>query len=193
MATDEGPERLKVFTIGHSNYPIEDFLQLLDKHNIDVLVDVRSAPYSKYSPQFNKESLKLSVANAGRKYLFLGRELGGKPKDADFYDEVGYTLYWKIAESPMFAQGIERLKKGVASYTVALMCGEEDPTHCHRRLLVSRVLRDQNIEVIHIRRDGVLQSDEDMDLANEETSQLSLFNDQITDRPWRSSNPRKLS
>src|SRR5438552_15968644 len=95
-----------VFTIGHSNHRIEDFLELLRRFDIDVVADVRSAPFSKFSPHFNQSNVMLAVKDAGRKYVFLGRELGGKPKDSAFYDDDGHVQYWKLAESAAFQQGI---------------------------------------------------------------------------------------
>jgi len=180
----------RIFTIGHSNHPIEDFLQLLSQNNIEVLVDIRSSPFSKFSPHFNQDELKYSVKDAGRKYLFLGRELGGKPKDPAFYDEEGYVLYWKIAGSPPFEHGIERLQSGIASYTVALLCGEEDPSHCHRRLLVGQVLLSSGVELLHIRGNGLIQSELDLELENAlPEEQMSIFAQISKDRAWRSTQP----
>jgi uncharacterized protein (DUF488 family) len=180
----------KVFTVGHSNHPIDEFLHLLATHNIDVVVDVRSSPYSKFSPHYNQENLRLAVKNAGRKYLFLGRELGGMPKDPDLYDQEGYVLYWKIAESDLFEEGIERLQIGIASYTVALMCGEEDPSNCHRRRLVGRVLQGAGFEVLHIRGNGSVQTESELELANgTSTKQMTLFAGTNEEEPWRSVQP----
>jgi uncharacterized protein (DUF488 family) len=180
-------ERLQVFTIGHSNHSIETFLHLLAEHRIDVLIDARSSPYSKYSPQFNHENLKLAVSNADRKYYFLGRDLGGKPKDASFYDANGHVLYWKLAASPQFEEAIQKVLKGIASYQVALMCGEEDPSNCHRRLLIARVLLDRGIEVLHIRGDSSIQTEADLDEANGTAQQqMSLFQETNEDERWKS-------
>lgn len=177
----------RIFTVGHSNHAIEDFLQLLAHHYIEVLVDIRSLPFSRFSPQFNQERLKYAVKSARRKYLFLGQELGGKPKDESFYDEEGYVLYWKIAESFLFQQGIERLRKGIASYTVALLCGEEDPSYCHRRLLVGRVLSTLGVEVLHIRGNGLVQTELELEHATRaSTKQMTLFPDPDEEKPWRS-------
>lgn len=179
-----------IFTVGHSNHPIEDFLSLLGKHNIEVVVDVRSAPYSKYSTHFNQENLKAALTDAGRKYLYLGAELGGMPKNAAFYDEEGYVLYWKIAASPLFEQGIERLRKGIETYNVALLCGEENPSHCHRRLLVGKVLSNAGVEVLHIRGDGTVQSEQEFDAANSASErQLTLFPETDAPEIWRSTEP----
>lgn len=177
----------RVFTVGHSNHTIENFLQLLAHQHIGVLVDTRSLPFSKFSPQFNQENLKGAVKSAGRKYLFLGRELGGKPKDESFYDEEGYVLYWKIAESLLFQQGIERLRKGIASYTVALLCSEEDPLHCHRRLLIGRVLSTLGVELLHIRGNGLVQTELELELTKRpSTEQMTILFGPKEEKPWRS-------
>jgi uncharacterized protein (DUF488 family) len=181
---------LRVYTIGHSNVTFADLLAKLQKFNIEVVVDVRSAPYSKFNPQFNHENLKLSVKDTGTlKYLYLGRELGGVPKDESFYDEFGHTLYWKIAETEGFKSGIQRLLNGISQYRVALMCGEENPTSCHRRLLLSRVLRENGVEVLHIRGNGFAQTEEELDEENGVANkQMSLFG-QREEPEWKSPNP----
>ncbi len=180
-------QKSSVFTIGHSNQPIEDFMDLISKYAIDVLVDTRSSPFSKFSPQFNQDSLKYAVKNAGKMYLFLGRELGGKPKESEYYDNEGYVLYWKIAESKLFQEGIERLKNGVALYTVALLCSEENPLHCHRRLLIGRVLRNSGIEVNHIRAKGLLQTEAELEfLAGTSTKQMTFLGESQEDEQWKS-------
>lgn len=177
----------KIFTIGHSNHPIEVFLALLSKYDIDVLVDTRSSPFSKFSPQFNQDALKHSVKTAGRKFLFLGSELGGKPKASVYYDEEGFVLYWKIAESKPFQEGIERLKKGIAQYTVALLCSEENPVHCHRRLLVGRVLQNSGIELSHIRGNGLLQTEAELELlTGTSAKQMTFFREAEEDEQWKS-------
>ena len=188
MATQSGSDSTgKVFTIGHSNHPTADFLELLAKHRIDVLVDIRSSPFSKFAPHFNKDNLNCAVTDAGRNYLFLGRELGGKPKESTYYDEERRVLYWKLAESPLFEQGIERLRYEIASHTVALLCSEENPWHCHRRLLVGRVLLKAGVGVFHIRGNGTLQTESELELANKEsTEQMSIFPAASEDEPWRS-------
>ena len=178
----------KIYTVGHSNHSTKRFLDLLAEHGIDVLVDVRSAPYTKYSVHFNREFLERSIKTAGLKYLFFGNELGGMPKNSAFYDEDGYVLYWKIAESKPFIETIERLKKGVSLYTVALMCGEENPTHCHRRLLIGRVLEESGIEVLHIRANGSIESEKDIAEKDEPKAvQMTFFSEPVEETPWRSS------
>jgi uncharacterized protein (DUF488 family) len=176
-----------VYTIGHSNHSMEVFVGLLRQHAIDVLADVRSSPYSKYSPQFNADVLKVAVRNAGMSYVFLGAELGGRPTAAQFYDGEGHVLYWKIAETPGFRDGIDRVMKGSHSHRIALMCGEEDPADCHRRLLITRVLEQRGVCVQHIRGDGRLLSERDLaaELArNKDHGQQLLF--EIGEPEWKS-------
>ncbi len=148
-----------VYTIGHSAHTYRELEGLLIGNGIDVVVDTRSAPYSRYAPQFDRELLQKSLAQTGIKYMFLGRELGGRPENPAYYDSRGRVLYGRMKSDPAFASGIERLERGMASFRVALLCGEEDPARCHRRLLVGRVLAERGHELLHIRADGRLQTD----------------------------------
>lgn len=155
-------EKGTVFTIGHSNHPPERFTGLLEEHYIEVVVDTRSRPYSRYAPHFNKRELQAALAERDIKYLFLGRELGGRPGGGEFYDGEGRVDYAKVAESQAFLEGISRLERGVADHRVALLCSEEDPAGCHRRLLVGRVLGERGVAVQHIRSDGRVQAEEEL-------------------------------
>lgn len=161
-----------IFSIGHSNQSIDKFLSLLRSHLIDVLVDVRSHPYSRYAPQYQKKPLSRELEASGFKYLFLGNELGGKPEDEAFYDAEGHVLYRELARSGPFLEGIRRLERGVRNYRVAIMCAEENPSNCHRRLLITPVLQEQGIRVIHIRGDGRLEPESDL---LEQEAQMTLF------------------
>jgi uncharacterized protein (DUF488 family) len=123
---------------------------------------VRSVPYSRYASQFNKSNIQKVLPANGIKYLFLGKELGGRPQDPRFYDSEGNVLYSKIAESPCFTEGIERLTRSIRKYQVAIMCSEENPDHCHRRLLIGEILTGKAIQVLHIRKNGTIQSGDDI-------------------------------
>jgi uncharacterized protein (DUF488 family) len=166
-----------LYTVGHSNQSMEHFVQLLSQYQIRVLVDVRSAPYSKYASQFDKHALQASLTALEVRYCYLGRELGGRPDSADFYDGVGNVLYDKLAESQIFLTGIAVLKNEVVQQTVAVMCSEEDPGKCHRHLLISRVLSRQEFTVLHIRGDGSLISETDLEAYEQSARQPSLFGD----------------
>jgi len=121
MNYNDSQEKLIMFTVGHSNHSLETFINLLKFHKIDVLVDIRSKPSSRFSPQFNKEGLKKAIQASGIKYLFLGKELDGRPQSSEFYDNHGFVLYSLLAESPLFLEGIDRLIKGIKTYHVAVM------------------------------------------------------------------------
>jgi len=177
-----------VYTIGHSSHSLEIFAALLAGHNIEVVVDTRSSPFSKFAPQFDRPALQRDLASAGVKYLFLGAELGGRPRGDDFYDDSGRVLYGKRTADAFFQEGMARLERGMAQYRVALMCGEEDPAHCHRRLLVGRVLVERGHELLHIRADGRLDSEADIARESKKdlvTTQPALFAELDEDQ-WKS-------
>ena len=183
----------KLFTIGHSNLSLEEFVGLLKKHEITALADVRSHPYSRYLPHFNLAALKSALPNAGISYVFLGRELGARPDNPDCYVE-GKAVYENIAATELFSQGIDRIVKGSQNYTIALMCAEKDPIDCHRTILVCNHLRQFDLDINHILRDGNLQSHQQLenrllDLYQLNPSQalqpvqLSLFDNPPTPSP----------
>ena len=180
-----------LYTIGHSNQTIEEFLALLAQRDIEALVDVRSAPYSRYVPHFNKRELQQAVQDAERHYVYLGNELGGRPDDPALLDDEGHARYDLIAKTDAFESGIARLKEGVARYRVAAMCSEEDPTDCHRRLLVGRVMRRDGYQVLHIRGDGEIMDDAHLDPTNFQPGLFGLEpSEQDTWRSTRSVLPR---
>ena len=182
MSVNTSEVEQRIFTIGHSNHPLEKFLGLLRAHSVEVLMDIRSHPYSRYAPHFNSRNLQAAVTGIGIQYLFLGKELGGRPKGEEFYDADGYVLYSRVAESPLFLEGISRLETGVQQYRVAIMCSEENPVGCHRRLLVGHVLTARGLAVYHLRSDGRVQTEaalaaEEMN-RNSGDDQLALFGSQ---------------
>jgi uncharacterized protein (DUF488 family) len=146
-----------IYTIGHSKHPIERFIALLRQHGIDALADVRSTPYSRFNPQFNKEKLQAALAVAGIRYVFLGEELGARSKDPSCYDEEGRVSYAKLAQTALFRSGIERLLTGMQQHRIAIMCAEREPLECHRTILVSRELENAGVPVTHILQDGSLE------------------------------------
>lgn len=189
---DGNNKPLTLFSIGHSNQTIEAFLALLQQHQIQVLVDVRSSPYSKYVPQFNGTPLAVAVRQAGIKYMFMGKELGGRPDGDEFYDADSHVLYNRVAEASFFLDAINRLKRGGRAYRVAIMCSEEDPTTCHRHLLIGRVLTGQGVNLLHIRGDGHIQTEAELTPPKEKetvSSQPSLWGEQLPEQEentWRS-------
>ncbi|MDE0174372.1 MAG: DUF488 domain-containing protein [Defluviicoccus sp.] len=152
-----------LFTIGHSNHALDAFLQLLRAHGVSAVADVRSVPYSRYCPHFSKDPLSRSLGDARMKYVFLGRELGGRSDDPSCY-ENGRIRYSRLSRRPEFRDGIERLKKGAGEHKIAVMCAEREPLECHRTILVAPALEEEGLSVAHIHADGRLEAhDEAMD------------------------------
>ncbi len=154
-----------LFTVGHSNHTEEHFVNLLLSNGIDVLADVRSQPFSKYTPHFNRDNLQEALRAKKIRYLFMGDQLGGRPPGDDFYDIEGHVLYHRVADADFFLKGLERIEQGIQTFRVAMMCSEEDPLVCHRHRLVARVLRTRGVPIQHIRQDGKLDSYEEVEPA----------------------------
>ena len=168
---------LTILTVGHSNHDVGHFCELLRSHGVTLLVDVRSQPYSRYAVQFNRDALEDSLQSSGIGYEFLGDRLGGRPPESHFYDEAGRVRYGAMAESERFREGIDRLVGLAGQSRIAIMCGEGDPTECHRRLLVGRVLQREGVRVIHILPDGSTKTEEELK-ASETGGQGSLFEEE---------------
>ena len=159
MNTVEQP----VLTIGHSNHVPEVFLNLLRMHGIQAVADVRSSPFSRFNPQFNKDVLERFLHRDGIHYAFFGRELGARSQDPACY-ENGRVQYARLAQTELFKAGLERVMESAVRYRLALMCAEKDPLECHRTLLVARALAERGWRVNHIHSDGHLETqDQAMD------------------------------
>lgn len=152
-----------VYTLGHSNAPPGYWVSLLKDWKIEVVVDIRSVPHSRNLPQANQENVRRAVESAGMRYLFLGDALGGRPKEASFYRVSGAVDYDAIAASGAFQGGLARLLNGVKQYRVCLLCSEEEPSQCHRALLVGKELAKHNVHVEHIRHNGKTETQEDVE------------------------------
>jgi uncharacterized protein (DUF488 family) len=169
----------RVYTIGHSNKPVEDLIERLARHGVVVVVDVRSKPYSSYNPQFNRDDVCESLRQTGRPYVFSGHSLGGMPDDPDLRTRDGKADYDKIRETPSYRKELAGLLRGVGLGLgpMALMCSEADPTMCHRRRLVGADLAEAGVEVVHILGDGSLQTEDEVRerLGENQPSVLDLF------------------
>lgn len=142
-----------IYSIGHSNLSFDGFLALLQNASIEAIADVRSAPYSRFNPQFNRETLKAGLKAAGIAYSHLGEELGGRPKERQYYCE-GVADYRRMRRAPAFETGLARLDAGARDYRIAIMCSEHNPLECHRCLLVGRALHDAGRAVVHLLHNG---------------------------------------
>lgn len=146
-----------ILTIGHSNHSLDGFLTLLSKHRVTAVADVRSAPYSRFRPHFNRKALEASLDARGIRYAFFGRELGGRPDDPACY-EGGRVDYERVAATRGFRDGIARVVDASSRYRIALMCAEKEPLDCHRTLLVARALDAAGAAVEHILADGAVET-----------------------------------
>ena len=144
-----------ILTIGHSRHPLERFIALLQEAQVTALTDVRSAPLSRFSPHFNRGALAASLAAQDIVYVFLGKELGGRPQQQSLFT-AGVADYEKMAASPEFRVGLARLTEAAERHRVAVMCSEADPLNCHRCLLVGRALAGGGIDVGHILASGAV-------------------------------------
>jgi uncharacterized protein (DUF488 family) len=159
-----------VYTIGHSDHTIEAFIALLRLHDIALLIDVRSQPYSRWATQFNRELLEHDLCEAGLRYEFRGDALGGRPADPSLYEPDGeHADYRKMEQVLVYQAGIDALLALALEERVVVMCSEGDYHHCHRHLLISQTLLERGARVIHIQPDGTTVA------GGSIPSQLSLF------------------
>ncbi|MBN1427376.1 MAG: DUF488 domain-containing protein [Anaerolineae bacterium] len=180
---------MKLFTIGHSAHSPEKFVRLLQDNGIMTVVDVRTAPVSRFHSQFNKDNLEYLLPQHGIRYVFAGKHLGGRPadptcykrrdlppEDADYLHEVDYP---EVMKRQWFIDGVKRLLELAGEHITAVMCSEEDPATCHRHHLIAKYVMQTYPEVTvrHIRGDGVVFSAASL-LASVDTTpseQLTLF------------------
>jgi uncharacterized protein (DUF488 family) len=142
-----------VLSIGHSTLDYEKFAARLKTAGVTAIADVRTSPFSRNFAHFNRDVLKDALAHDGIAYVFLGKELGGRPKGEEYYTD-GIADYEKMAKSDLFQKGLERVEQGARKYRIAMMCSERSPLECHRCLLVGRALAERSVTVSHLLHDG---------------------------------------
>ena len=145
-----------VLTIGHSTHSMDAFIELLQRHGVTAVADVRAAPYSRFNPQFNREPLAGSLVAHGIAYVFMGSELGGRSEDPACYDN-GRICYERLGGTRSFRKGLDRVAQGATRHRIALLCAEKEPLKCHRCLLVAPALEARGVSVAHIGADGRLE------------------------------------
>jgi uncharacterized protein (DUF488 family) len=170
-----------LYTIGHGNRKSEDFLALLKEFGIEYLIDVRSQPYSKFNPQYNQNDLKFLLERNGIKYVFMGDNIGGRPKDTSCYDSEGKVDYEVVKTKDFFLNGIERLKTAYnKDINVVIMCSESKPCECHRSKLIGKVLNTDNIILKHIDENGKVKDQATViNELNKGLSAIDLFGNPI--------------
>ena len=149
---------IPIYTIGYGSRSIEEFVEVLQRYEIAYLVDVRSAPYSRYKPDFSKAELAAELQRHGIRYLFMGDTLGGQPDDENSY-ENGVVDYEKVKATQFYAVGIHRIQTAFSQQQrVALMCSEEKPEACHRSKLIGMTLQEKKVPVVHIDENDALRA-----------------------------------
>lgn len=175
-----------LFSIGHGNRKPEDLIKLLKDYGIQFLLDLRSVPYSKFSPEFNREMWKKQLEENGIRYVFVGENLGGRPADRTCYDDDNKVNYEKIRTKEFFKEGIKRLQSAYEkNIPVVMMCSESNPCDCHRSKLIGRVLLELNVPILHIDEKGKLKSQiMVINELNKGKSDIDLFgeSDNVTSR-----------
>jgi uncharacterized protein (DUF488 family) len=179
---------MELYTIGHSSHPVEEFIQLLEEHGIRQLMDVRSIPYSRFHPQFNKAALTQVLVANGIAYTWAGESLGGRPKDptcyknhvipaksTEYMQEISYP---DVMQRPWFVEGVHQLLDVAGQQTTCILCAEKDPASCHRHHLIAMYLLERfpEVNVWHILGDGSLVNARSVPNLNEpsDTQQLSF-------------------
>ena len=155
---------LSVYTIGHSNHTINYFVELLQSHNVNCLIDARSVPHCSYTPHFNKENLQNYLKSQNIRYLHFGKEFGAFHTESDVLDEQGNVDFEKVRKTQDFLTGVERLRSGIdKGYTIAIMCSEAEPFDCHRFSLISYHLARSGFDVKHILKDKSIIDNSDLE------------------------------
>lgn len=174
-------EKRPLYTIGHGARRLEDFLSLLIYFQVKYLIDVRSQPYSKFNPHFNQNELKFFLEKHGIVYVFMGEDIGGRPKDISCYDKEGRVDYEIVKTKDFFINGIQRLKTAYyKNINAAIMCSESKPCECHRSKLIGRVLSVDNIILQHIDENGKTKDQATViNELNKGLSSIDLFGNQI--------------
>ena len=165
-----------IYTIGHSNHPIVDFIALLQRHSIGVVADVRSHPYSARFPDYGRDKLRHHLASSGIRYVFMGDQLGARPEDPACY-VAGAVDFGLLRQAASFRKGVSRLARGRQEHRICLMCAEKEPADCHRAILVGQAAHEAGIPIIHILADGSLEPHERLlvRIAGGESASIELF------------------
>ena len=170
-----------LFSIGHGNKSIDEFLNELTTHGVDFLMDVRTKPGSKWNPQFNQNELKAELDKAKITYVFAGDQLGGLPADRTCYDSDGKVIYEVIRKKDFFKAGLERLlKANENSVNLAVMCSESKPEECHRSKLIGQELLKKGISLKHIiSTDRYKSQEEVMNILTKGKNPVDLFGEEV--------------
>ncbi len=170
---------MQLYTIGHSTYPVEFFIERLKKNNVQFVIDVRSLPYSKYAPQYNSNSLKEVLKKQEVEYFHMGKAFGARQEDMKYYPN-GYLDFELFRSTDIFIKGMKNVEIGLEKYNIALMCTEKNPIDCHRAIMVGRGFELDGVDIKHILYDGSVMSQSEfnnklLDRFFPDRGQLSIF------------------
>lgn len=168
--SDSSTSAITLYSIGYATKPIDTFISQLNDYQVNVVVDIRSVPYSKVFFDYHKENIIQHLKRHNLRYVYLGDEFGPRSKDDSHYNEKGQIQFDRLMKSILFQQGVVRLKAGIEKgFTIALMCAEKDPVICHRSQLVGHYLAREGlsssdtIDLHHIRHDGTIETQEQLE------------------------------
>lgn len=156
--------KIEIYTLGHSNYPFDKFIEILKKYNINCVVDIRAIPYSKYNTQYNKEFFQSNLKKLGYTYIYMADEFGAKRKTRISYNDEGYADFDKVILEDDFKRGIERIKIGCSkNYKIVILGAMQEPIRCPRAILLGKELIKEGFDVKHIMHEGNLKTQEELE------------------------------
>ncbi len=165
---------IPIFTIGYGSRALDDLVRVLKAHDIEYLIDIRSAPYSRFKPEFSKNDLEAALHQCAIRYVYLGDKLGGRPEDRDCYVDDKVVYAW-VREKAFYREGIARIEAAFHKrLRIVLMCSEGKPEECHRSKLIGESLTELGIPVAHIDANDAVRTQAEVMLDLTE-GQLSLF------------------
>lgn len=155
---------MDIYTIGHSNYPMERLIDMLRHYDINCVVDIRGTPYSKYNVQYDKEDFRETLIKLGFTYIYMGKEFAANRINKVSYNNEGYSDFEKVVKEEDFLNGIKRLKLGCEKgYKIAILGAMQDPIRCHRAILMGKPLIENGFNVKHILHDYSLGTQQELE------------------------------
>lgn len=168
-----------IFSIGYSSFGNDaaQMIEILNEHEINVLIDVRSSPYSSYYTAFNKENLELSLKKENIYYRNYAKEFGARQEDLDLYP-FGYLDFERFSKTDEFKSGVTRVENSLAhGYNVVFMCSEKEPVSCHRAILVTRAFSNLGYQITHLLPEKKSKTQADIETELLQMHPRSLFDD----------------